>query len=32
MSREGIENLAEKSWLLLEQKLASDNDIALLKT
>jgi hypothetical protein len=31
MSREGIGNLAEKLWLLLEQKLASDNDVALLK-
>jgi hypothetical protein len=32
MSREGIGNLAEKLWFLLEQKLASDNDVALLKT
>ena len=34
MSREGIGNFAEfaeKLWFLLEQKLASDNGVALLK-
>jgi hypothetical protein len=31
MSREGIGNFAEKLRLLPEQKLASDNDLALLK-
>jgi len=31
MSREGAGNFAERLWHLLEQKLASDSDFALLK-